>query len=303
MRRLERVLRWYPQAWRERYGEEFLALLEDELAGAAPRPLFLARIALSGLRERAHASGIVGAASADVRRRSGSLLVLVAWAGMLVGAAGLSKSAEHFASALPVASRTGAQVAYDAVVAAGVGGTLLVCLGALFAAPSFARFLHRGGWISIRRPVKRALLSSAASAFATLGLGVWAHHLTTFQRNGGDAHYGAAFAALAVLATLTIALWTAAIVGAVAAMSISPALVRAESWLAGAVAVAGALVTSSALAWWVEMGRHAPWFFQGASDPVSAWPVPMTLSMAIMVVSSVLAVGGVIRIASARLVS
>jgi hypothetical protein len=31
--RLARLLRWYPRAWRERYGEEFLALVEDTLGG------------------------------------------------------------------------------------------------------------------------------------------------------------------------------------------------------------------------------------------------------------------------------
>ena len=28
-----KLLRWYPRAWRERYGEEFLAMIEDSLDG------------------------------------------------------------------------------------------------------------------------------------------------------------------------------------------------------------------------------------------------------------------------------
>ena len=28
-----RLLRWYPRGWRERYGEEFLAMVEDGLDG------------------------------------------------------------------------------------------------------------------------------------------------------------------------------------------------------------------------------------------------------------------------------
>ncbi len=31
-----KLLRWYPRAWRERYGEEFLAMVEDSLAGGRP---------------------------------------------------------------------------------------------------------------------------------------------------------------------------------------------------------------------------------------------------------------------------
>ncbi len=33
---LGRLLRWYPPAWRDRYGDELVALLEDELDGTAP---------------------------------------------------------------------------------------------------------------------------------------------------------------------------------------------------------------------------------------------------------------------------
>lgn len=302
---LERLLRWYPKAWRDRYGEEFLALLDDELAGAAPTASFRARVALSGLRERGHASGVVGAAPPDARRRGGSLLVLIAWAGMTVGGVGLAKSSEHFAEALPGASRAGAQLAYDVAVAAGAVGTLLVGVGALLVAPSFARVVRRGGWPRIRPTLSRALVASAALALATRGLGGWAHHLSTLQRNGGDALYGVAFLALAALAVVTIALWTSVAVTSVAAMDLSPTLVRLESRLAGAVAAAAVLLTASTLAWWVEVGRHAPWFFQGAARATAAtpWSAPMALSATIMTLSLVLATWGVSRIASARRVA
>jgi hypothetical protein len=31
-----KLLRWYPRGWRERYGEEFLAMIEDSLGGRRP---------------------------------------------------------------------------------------------------------------------------------------------------------------------------------------------------------------------------------------------------------------------------
>ena len=302
--RLERLLRWYPRAWRERYGEEFLALLDDELAGARAPLTFRVKVALSGLREHGYASGVVGAsASVEARRRGGSLLVLVAWAGMVVGGAALAKSAEHFATAMPVSSRAGAQLAYDVVVAAGVVGTLLVGLGALLAVPTVVRMLRRGGWSRVRPAVSRALAASALGALAMTGLGLWAHRLSALQRNGGDALYGVAFLAVAALAVLTIALWTSAAVTTVGAMDISPTLLRAESALAGAVSAAAALLTVSALAWWIEVARYAPWFFQGAAPGTAAtpWSTPMALTMAVMLASLAVAVGGVIRIASGRL--
>jgi hypothetical protein len=301
-RRLERLLRWYPRAWRERYGEEFLALLDDELHGAASRPSFRAKVALSGLRERAHASGIVGAsASAEARRRGGSLLVLVAWAGMIVGGAGLAKSAEHFSNAMPASLRAGAQLAYDVAVGAGVTGMLLVGFGALVAAPAFVRFVVSGGGPRIRRPVSRALVASAATAVAMAGLGAWAHHLTVLQRNGGDASYIGAFLAVVALIVVTIGLWTAAMVATVSAMEMSAKVLRFESTLAGAVSAAAVLLTAGTVAWWLEVGRHAPWFFRGGpGTAVSPWSMPMELNTTVMVLSLVLAAWGVSRIASAR---
>lgn len=301
--RLERLLRWYPRAWRERYGEEFLALLEDELGGARAPLSFRVKVAMSGLRERSHAARVVGSsAPVEARRRGGSLLVLAAWAGMVVGGAGLAKSAEHFAAAMPLASRAGAQLAYDVVVVAGVVGTLLVGLGALLVAPSFVRFVRRGGWSRIRPSVGRALVVSTAGAVAMTGLGLWAHQLSAAQRNGGNLIYGVAFLAVGALVILTVGLWTTAAVTAVGAMDISPALLRAECALAGAVSAAAAVVTASSLAWWIEVARHAPWFFQGASPgtATSLWSTPMALDAGVMVASLAVALWGVTRIASAR---
>jgi hypothetical protein len=46
-----RVLRWYPTAWRRRYGEELIAMLDDTHGDDVPRRTRLALIR-SGLRER-----------------------------------------------------------------------------------------------------------------------------------------------------------------------------------------------------------------------------------------------------------
>jgi len=34
--RVARLLRWYPPAWRERYADEFVAMVEDTLDGRRP---------------------------------------------------------------------------------------------------------------------------------------------------------------------------------------------------------------------------------------------------------------------------
>jgi hypothetical protein len=50
--RLNRLLRWYPRGWRERYGEEFLALVEDTLDGGRPGWRLHLGVIRAGLRER-----------------------------------------------------------------------------------------------------------------------------------------------------------------------------------------------------------------------------------------------------------
>jgi hypothetical protein len=49
-----KLLRWYPRAWRERYGDEFLAMVEDSLDGRPPTMRLHLSVAWAGLRERDH---------------------------------------------------------------------------------------------------------------------------------------------------------------------------------------------------------------------------------------------------------
>jgi hypothetical protein len=50
--RLGRLLRWYPRAWRDRYGKEFLAMVEDTLDGGRPGWRLRLGVIRAGLRER-----------------------------------------------------------------------------------------------------------------------------------------------------------------------------------------------------------------------------------------------------------
>ena len=64
-----KLLRWYPRAWRERYGEEFLAMVEDSLDGERPGRRFRLSVAWAGLRERGHRARLAAAGgSADAER-------------------------------------------------------------------------------------------------------------------------------------------------------------------------------------------------------------------------------------------
>ena len=61
-----RLLRWYPRAWREQYGEELLALIQDTLDEGGPTWRLRLGVAWGGLRERVHQAG--QAAKAAIER-------------------------------------------------------------------------------------------------------------------------------------------------------------------------------------------------------------------------------------------
>ena len=285
---LGRLLRLYPSAWRDRYGDELVALLEDELDGAAPGVRLRLSLAVSGLRQRARSSGLAGeGGDAPLRLRSGALVVLVGWAILLVGGAAFAKASEHFPSAQPPGAQTIARGAYGAVVALAVTCGVLVLTGVLLALPATVRFLRGGGWPTVRRRVHVAVLAVVGTGFATIGLGAWAHHLDVHARNGGDAAYSAAFLAWGALVAVTLGLVIAAVVALARRITLTRVVLRAEGRLAMAVAVLAAAVTAATGLWWTGMARGAPWFLAGTRPGTS--PSPVTVQLVLVEGSLVLA--------------
>lgn len=76
-RQAERLLRWYPRAWRERYGEEFAELLMDDWA---ERPRVVGRtvnVVASGLLARLAGAGLVGSVLDGPAQARASLSALI----------------------------------------------------------------------------------------------------------------------------------------------------------------------------------------------------------------------------------
>ena len=268
-----RLLRWYPTRWRARYGDEFLAYLEDRLDDSPLTFRLRSSIAFAGVRERCYGSGMVCARSTPVtQRRTGSLMVLVAWSLMIVGGAALAKMAEHFRNAMPKPSRAIATLAFNATTVAGVAGTILVLVGAIVACPGFVRFLREKGWPQVRRTLVRSVIATVVLFAATSGLASWSHQLNTAQRNGADALYSGAFFAFALFVVMTIALWTRASIAVASRIDFTPRALRWESYLALGVCLSSIVVAVGATAWWIQVGRHAPWLLNGTLSEVSASP-------------------------------
>jgi hypothetical protein len=296
---LSGLLRWYPPVWRERYGEELMAMMEDDLGDRRPSARFRLTMAGAGLRERGRGAGLFGDALAPaVGVRGGSLLVLCAWTVFVLAGFGFSKLSEHFAGTVPPAFRALPWGAFETVRTAAVTGAILVVIGALVVIPAFVRFVHHGGWPVLRGHVLRAVVASTATLGATAGMVAWANFLTSTQRNGGSWPYGLAFLTWAALGAATLVLWTVVAVAAALRLVLTRQVLRIESLLAAAVTVAMAITTVATAVWWGAVALHAPWFLQGTSAGISGSPFEPRLAttMVLMLASVVTAGCGVARI-------
>ena len=296
------LLRWYPPAWRERYGDELIALMEDEMGDQGPSVTSKLSIARAGLRERCHEVGLVGDQLPPAERIwAGSLLVLCAWTVFVLAGASFSKTSEHFAQAVPLGSRTMPQDAFDVVAALGVAGLALVGLGAVAVVPAFVRFLRGGGWPAIRGHILGAIALTAVMSGSLVPLASWAHHLTEVQRNGGDGIYSAAITVWALLVAVTLAQWTAAGVAAARRIELSQSLVSLEAVCAVALAGVMVVITVATGLWWGAMANSAPWFLSGTA--AGTRPSPFTSQLVVtmtMMLAAVLVAGyGTFRVTTA----
>jgi hypothetical protein len=198
------LLRAYPRWWRERYGEELLALLEAERLTWRAR----ANVVGAGLGER-----LRGAGPPPVR-------VLQAWSLFVAGGMAFQKTSEHWQVVVPRGDRSIPTAAFDAVQVAAAIGSAAVLAGVALALPAFLRDLLGGGWTAVRRPI---LIASAATIVAAAALvSVAIDH---------DLVAASIFVAFALISLFA---WTHA--AAVAARRLAP--LRMHSYLAFVVAAA-----------------------------------------------------------------
>jgi hypothetical protein len=298
--RVESLPRWYPRAWRERYGDELAALIEDEFAGRRPGARDVAAIARAGLAERVRSATLLGArGNAAERARGGALTVLAAWCATTLAGAAFAKSAEHVASSLAPARRAGAQVAYVVVVAGGVIGLVAILVGAAVAAPSAWRSWRAGRLADLRPRARVASVLVGVAALSLAGLAEWAAHLSVAQRNGADGAYAAVAVTWAVLVSAAVAGCGAWAVGVGGRCDLSRTALRAERVLAAVAALGAAAVAAGVVAWWVLMAELAPNFLSGPGAHGVA-PAPLVLAATLSGAAALVALYGAARSALAR---
>jgi hypothetical protein len=230
---LTKLLRWHPVQWRERYGDELVALMEDSLHDRRPSLQLRVTTVWSGLREHGYQTGLIGdQRSAALRLRAGSLLILSSWTAFMLAGASFSKLSEHFSGAMPLGSSGPAQAAFDVVSTLGVAGITVVLIGAGVAMPPIVVYLRLHRWTAIRRPAIAAMTSSLFTASAALTVGLWAHHFSTAQRNGGSALYSLVIVILALSAAVTLSLWTRVVTAIATLVAFDRLILRCEAVLA-----------------------------------------------------------------------
>lgn len=292
------MLRWYPAGWRARYGDEFAAMIEDDLGGKAPTLRFRWSIARAGFNERLRAAGLVGDSLPPAERvRGGAFTVLGAFALFVIPGVGFAKVSEHWDQSITPGSRHLPAVSFNLLASLAGGCGVAVMLGAFAVLPTFFGFVRERGWSDLRRRLSWAVATTLGTAAVTVSLAVWARHLTNHQRNTGFGWYQLLFVVFAILFAATIATWTATAIAATHHLDLGSGQLKVAGALAIAVAVCMPIMTAAAAVWWGSMATAAPWFLAGT--PAGSSPSPLVTNLLVvlmlMAIASVVGVFGLLR--------
>jgi hypothetical protein len=286
------LLRFYPPAWRARYGAELENLILASRADGEPAWRTGLDVIAAGSRERLRHWGLGrGDEPENDRTRGGLLLVLASWALLTIGGAGVQKFSEHWQSQTPSSQRPIPAAAFEVLVIAGAVGCLLVAVAILLASPRLLAFLRSGGWQSVRRAARRATLMTIVTLGATAGLVIWAHQLAGPERNGADFAYSLAFLLWGATGAATLLCWSALTLACAGRIELSGRLLRAEAGLGVGVACSAITATAAAGVWWGALAADAPWVLHGGASGSggSVLAVPLLLATATMAIGSVIA--------------
>jgi hypothetical protein len=274
---LERLLRWYPRAWRERYGEEFLAMVEDTLDGRHPSLRLRVDVAWGGLRERARGRARTSGRTAVAFLRVAYSPRIDRWWALFTAGWLLASLPVEFGVSLPAATAGRAMAVLD--TEAGIAALLaaIVLARCVIALSAFGRFLRLGGWRRIRRRVAWATGVTAAAVGVVAGLVLVPGPMTFAQWNQSPTFFPVLMAA-GLLVTAAILLWSRAATTAAGQLDLTPRARTGERVLAVA-ASAGVLLMMNVSILWLATAQSSVVLLIFALNGIAVVGVTQTLQM------------------------
>ena len=277
---LRALLRLYPAGWRERYGEEYDALLEEH--GADLRTL--ADVAAGAVDAR------LGADRTPTReRRQRSALAASMWAAVAIAAcvAGFQKMVEYDDFRSAAAHHPPVAAGRDLILGGAVVVAVAVCLAGLTLGSALWRHLRRPPRGALVRPL---LLAGAATAAFVLGLAalvVYAHESAgkPVRDHQTIAVLGAWFAYSSVCVVLALS----AAGRVVARVSIDAAGLRRTVRLAWLGAVGMVLTVAGMLVWGIALRLENAPLFDLRGGGLLATPTAATWGAELVVAAAALA--------------
>jgi hypothetical protein len=253
------LLRWYPRAWRERYGEELLALIQDIMDDGRLTWRLRLGVIWGALHERGHQAG--HAVRAAVKRWAGTgsrWLILVV--GLVVAGIPLNLKAP-----LPQARAWQATAALGAL--AGIVAFTGVCVlaSALVAAPAFVAFLREGGWPKIRRRVAWAAGATVAAGGGLAGL-VLGQRSMSFAQLGQSWAYSIGLAATGLALMVALGLWASAAAATAKHLKLAPRARAAQLLLAAVTLTAALVIVSANIFWLAAIQSSLAWLVVGVAN-------------------------------------
>jgi hypothetical protein len=244
------LLRWYPRAWRERYGEELLALIQDTLEEGRPTWWLRLGVIWGGLRERGRQAG--HAAKAAVRR------VPSEWPTIFVAGLLFTNLPQQLRTPVPPARAGQTTVALDVLVAVAAFTCVVVLAGGLAAWPAVLTFLRAGGWPKIRRRVAWAAGATGPTLGALVALSFTLHLQASAPLNVSLGYF-LGFIAGGVALVITFGLWTAAVAATARHLKLTPR-VRALELVAGPVITTAVSVMVSVSNVWLSAAQASVFY-------------------------------------------
>ena len=277
---LRALLRLYPAGWRERYGEEYDALLEEH--GADLRTL--ADVAAGAVDAR------LGAGRMPTReRRQRSALAASLWAAVAIAAcvAGFQKMVEYDDFRSAAAHHPPVAAGRDLILGGAVVVAAAVCLAGLTLGSALWRHLRRPPRGALVRPL---LLAGAATAAFVLGLAalvVYAHESAgqPVRDHQTIAVLGAWFAYSSVCVVLALS----AAGRLVARVSIDAAGLRRTVRLAWLGAAGMVLTVAGMLVWGIALRLDSAPLFDLRDGGLLATPTAATWGAELLVAAAALA--------------